>query len=184
MIMARRFVEVIVTAGMLVSVLVVSRGGEDKPPGRPDVLQDSFETAEPVWQREYTDGAINLQVQDRSERAAHSGRLSEHFQFETTSGNQFFVSYATPRVPVSDDLTVSVFVRANRTGVRIYGRVVLPSDIDPDTKAPSFVMGPGTIFDEPDRWQRLELLHMVPTIERLARVLRASSRPVELADLR
>lgn len=181
MIMARRFVEVIVTAGMLVSLLVVSRGGEDKPPGRPDVLQDSFETAQPVWQREYTDGAINLQVQDRSERAAHGGRLSEHFQFETTSGNQFFVSYATPRVPVSDDLSVSVFVRANRPGVRIYGRIVLPADVDPETKAPSFVMVPGTIFDAPDRWQKLELVHMLPSMERLARVLRASSRrPVSL----
>ena len=60
-------------------------------------------------------------------------------------------------------------------------RVVLPADIDPETKAPSFVMVPGTIFDQPDRWQKLELVHMLPTIERLARVLRASSRrPVPL----
>ena len=33
MIVARRFVEVIVTAGMLVGLLVVSRGGEEKPTG-------------------------------------------------------------------------------------------------------------------------------------------------------
>ena len=181
MIVARRLVEVIVTAGMLVGLLVVSRGGEEKRPGRPDALRDGFETAEPSWQREYTDATVNLQVHDRSQRAAHGGRLSEHFQFETTSGNQFFVSYATPRVPVNDDLSVSVFVRANRGGVQIYGRVVLPADIDPETKAPSFVMVPGTIFDQPDRWQKLELVHMLPTIERLARVLRASSRrPVRL----
>ena len=37
-------------------------------------------------------------------------------------------------------------------------------------------MVPGTIFDQPDRWQKLELVQMMPTIERLARVLRASSR--------
>ena len=82
--------------------------------GSPDALQDGFETAQPIWQREYTDATVTLQAHDRSERAAHGGRLSEHFQFESTSGNQFFVSYATPRVPVSDDLSVSVFVRANR----------------------------------------------------------------------
>ena len=173
---ARRFIEVMVTAGMLVGLLVVSRGGEEQPPGRPDALQDGFETAQPSWQREYTDATVNLQVHDRSQRAAHGGRLSEHFQFEATSGTQFFVSYTTPQVPVSDDLSVSVFVRANRSGVRIYGRVVLPADIDPETKAPSFVMVPGTIFDQPDRWQKLELVQMLPTIERLARVLRASSR--------
>jgi hypothetical protein len=181
MIVARRLVEVIVTAGMLVGILVVSRGGEEASSGRPDTFRDGFESAQPSWQREYTDGAINLRAQDRSLRAAHRGKLAEHFQFETTSGNQFFVSYATPRVPVSDDLSVSVFVRANRGRVRIFGRVVLPADIDPDTKAPSFVMVPGTIFDQPDRWQKLEVVHMLPTIERLARVLRASSRrPVRL----
>ena len=181
MIVARRFVEVVVSAGMVVSLLVISRGGEEKPPGRPDALYDSFETPQPTWQREYTDGTIKLQAQDRSERAAHGGRLSEHFRFETTSGNQFFVSYGTPRVPVGNDLSVSVFVRANRGGVRIYARVVLPADIDPETKAPSFVMVPGTIFDQPDRWQKLEVVHMLPSMERLARVLRASSRrPVRL----
>ena len=37
-------------------------------------------------------------------------------------------------------------------------------------------MVPGTIFDQPDRWQKLELVQMMPTIERLARILRASSR--------
>ena len=42
-------------------------------------------------------------------------------------------------------------------------------------------MVPGTIFDQTDRWQKLEIVRMLPTIERLARVLRASSRrPVSL----
>ena len=182
MIVARRFIEVVVTAGMLVGILVASWGGEEKPPERPTPGATVSRPPQPSWQREYTDATVNLQAHDRSQRAAHGGRLSEHFQFEATSGTQFFVSYATPRVPVTDDLSVSVFVRANRGGVRIYGRVVLPADIDPETKAPSFVMVPGTIFDQPDRWQKLELVHMLPTIERLARVLRASSRRVVPLD--
>ena len=42
-------------------------------------------------------------------------------------------------------------------------------------------MIPGTIYDRVDRWQRLELTNMLPSIERQARVLRASSRrPVSL----
>jgi hypothetical protein len=177
---ARRFIKVVVCAGTLVGLLVASWAGEDKS-DRPDAWVDSFETAEPTWQREYTDATVNLQVHDRSQRAAHSGRLSEHFKFEATTGTQFFVSYATPQVPITDDLSASVFVRANRRGIQVYGRVVLPADIDPETKAPSFVMVPGTIFDQGNRWQELELIHMLPTIERLARVLRASSRrPVPL----
>jgi hypothetical protein len=176
MIVARRFVEVMSTAGMLVALLVVSTGGQEKPTGTPDAFRDGFETAQPSWQREYTDSAVSLQAHDRSERAAHGGSLSEHFQLSSTSGSQFFVSLATPRVPVDDDLSVSLFVRANRSGVQLFARVVLPADVDPDTKAPSFVMVPGTIFDQADRWQKLEIVRMLPTIERQARVLRASSR--------
>jgi hypothetical protein len=182
MFVTRQIIEVIVSAGILIGLFVVSDDDIAAPaPVPPQTLRDGFETTESSWQREYTDATIDLRVQDRSQRAAHGGRLSEHFQFETAGGSQFFVSYSTPRAPVDDDLSVSLFVRANRGGVQIFARVVLPSDIDPETKAPSFVMVPGTIFDQVDRWQKLEIVHMAPTIERLARVLRASSRrPVPL----
>jgi hypothetical protein len=177
MFVARRVVEVIVTAGFLLGYLVVSRGGEDdKAPAAREVFRDGFETPLASWQREYADATVKLLAQDRTNRAAHGGRLSEHFQLESTSGSQFLVSYATPRIPVNDDLSVSVFVRANRRGPQVYARVVLPADIDPETKVPSFVLVPGTVFDEADRWQKLEVVHMTPVIERLARVLRVSSR--------
>ena len=84
-------------------------------------------------------------------------------------------------MPVTEKLEAALYVRADRIGVQLYGRVVLPADIDPETRAPSFVLIPGTIYDRVDRWQRLELSSMLPTIERQARVLRASSRrPVSL----
>src|SRR5271156_1793274 len=151
MFVTRQIIEVIVSAGMLVGLFVMSDDDITTPaPVPPQTLRDGFETTEPSWQREYTDATIDLRVQDRSQRAAHGGRLSEHFQFETAAGSQFFVSYSTPRAPVDDDLSVSLFVRANRGGVQIFARVVLPSDIDPETKAPSFVMVPGTIFDQVD----------------------------------
>jgi len=181
MFVARRFVGVVVTAGIVIGLLVGSRGGEESAPASTEAFRDGFETAEPSWQREYTDSTVNLLAHDRSQRAAHGGQLSEHFQFESPNGSQFFVSYATPRVAVTDDTSASVFVRANRGGVQLFGRIVLPADIDPETKAPSFLLVPGTISDQSDRWQKLELVHMMPTIERLARVLRVSSRrPVRL----
>ena len=124
---------------------------------------------------------MHLLAHDRSDRAAHGGRLSEHFHFEAGAGSQFFVSYALPKVPVIGDLNVSLHVRSNRSGVQLFGRVVLPADIDPETKSPSFVMVPGTVFNRVDRWERLELTEILPAIERQARVLRASTqRPVPL----
>jgi hypothetical protein len=181
MVLARRFLQVVFAAGMVVGTLVASNGGEDKGPAESGTLRDGFETAQPIWQREYSDTTVKLLAQDRSERAAHGGRLSEHFQFDAGLGSQFFVSYAVPRIPISEELSVGLHVRSTRAGVQIFGRVVLPADVDPDTKAPSYVLVPGTIFDQIDRWQRIELVQMLPAIERQARVLRASTRrPVRL----
>ncbi|WP_165224479.1 hypothetical protein [Aquisphaera insulae] len=153
----------------------------EKP--KASTFHDDFESPQVAWEREHTDTTINLISQERSDRAAHDGNRSERFQFEAGAGGQFFVSYAVPKVPVSDSLSVVVYTRANRIGVQAYVRVVLPTDIDPDTKAPSFLLIPGTIYDRVDRWQRLEILGLTASVERQARVLRASSRrPVSLEN--
>jgi len=155
---------------------------EPNPP-RQEVptLHDDFETPGAVWERERTDTTINLLAHERSIRAAYDGKQSERFQFEADQGSQFLVSYPLPKVRVSEKLEVVLYSRSNRAGVQLFVRVILPSDVDPETRAPSFVLVPGTVFDRVDRWQRLEVVHMLPSIEKQARVLRVSSRrPVSL----
>lgn len=166
---------------------VVALGGsvqpddDETPKKEYTTLRDGFESPAVAWRRERADTTINLLAQERSDRAAYEGRLSERFQFEADLGSQFFVSYPLPNIPVTDKLEIVLNVRANRAGAQVFARVVLPSDVDPETHAPSFVLVPGTIFDRADRWQRLEVARMPPSIERQARVLRASSqRPVSL----
>jgi hypothetical protein len=173
---------IVAFAGILTG-LVVAGGFDDggKAPAATDVLRDGFETPDPVWEREHTDAVIRLLAQDRTQRAAHGGRLSERFQFESGPGSQFFVSYATPKIPVTNDLKIGLFVRSDRAGVRIHAKIILPADVDPDSGAASYVLVSGTAFDQVDRWQKLELVEMMLAIERQARVLRASTRrPVKL----
>ena len=143
----------------------LSGTGEEPPKSPPASLHDDFETPRIAWEREHTDTTINLIAQDRSPRAAHDGNQSERFQFEAEPGSQFFVSYALPKIPVTDALVAALHVRANRVGVQLYGRVVLPEDVDPETRAPSYLLIQGTIYERVDRWQRLELTHMLPSIE-------------------
>jgi hypothetical protein len=175
MFVARRFVAVIVAAGMVVGLVLAAVRGDDKEPA-PDTkgsIRDSFEEPQPIWLREYSDATVNLIAHERSNRAARGGRLSERFEFEAGGGSRFFVSYATPHIVVSDDLNVVLYVRSNRAGMQIFLRVVLPADVDPETKTPTFILVPGPIFDQVDRWQRLEMSHIVPAIEQQARVKRA-----------
>ena len=178
-----RVTVLLVSAGLLgaIGLRADEKGTGDEPKKPAASLHDGFETPQIAWEREHADTTINLIAQDRSVRAAHDGSHSERFQFEADPGSQFFVSYALPRIEITDALQAALYVRANRVGVQLYGRVVLPADIDPETRAPSFVLIPGTIYDRLDRWERLELTHLLPSIERQARVLRASTRrPVSL----
>lgn len=152
-----------------------------RPEVGPSALRDGFETPGVAWRREHTDTTINLLAHDRSDRAAYDGKQSEHFQFEAEPGSAFYVSYPLPDVPVTEAMNVALHVKANRAGARLFVRVVLPKDVDPETRAASFVLVPGTIFDRVDRWQRLEVSHLPPLVEEQARVLRVSSRrPVSL----
>ena len=102
---ALRFAVVVAFAGVLAGLVVAGGADGDKKTAAPEpsrddeVLRDGFETPQPVWEREHTDTVIRLLEHDRSQRAAHGGRLSEHFHFEAGPGSQFFVSYATPENP-------------------------------------------------------------------------------------
>ena len=170
--------------GVVGAVVLGTSGGHAAPPvasEEPAMIRDGFETPRAVWTQEQTDATITLGTHDRSTRAAHEGRTSEHFAFSAGVGSGFYFSYPLPKAPVNAALKASLYVRGNRAGVQLFARVVLPADTDPDTKAPSFLLVPGTIYDNADRWQRLELLDLRASMERQARVLRASTRrPVSL----
>jgi hypothetical protein len=172
----------IVAAWLLAAGPAAARGEGEKVRQEDEaVIRDGFEADRTAWQQEYTDTTVRLLAHERSDRAAHGGRLSERFTFEAGLGTRFYVSYALPKVPVTEDLRLSLHVRSNRNGAQLLAWVVLPDDVDPETKAPSFVLVPGTIFNRTDRWERLELVDMIPAIEQQARVLRATTRrPVPL----
>ncbi len=154
-------------------------GADPRPtpaPDAPSIIRDGFESPRTGWGREQTDATIALQVHDRTDRATHGGKAAEHFRFSAGIGSGFYISYPLPKVPVNDALKAGLFVRANRAGVQLFARVVVPSDTDPLTNQPSFLLVPGTIYDSVDRWQRLEVIDLRPSLERQARVLRASTR--------
>jgi hypothetical protein len=172
MIFRRTRVVLLVSTALISGSAAWLRGADESD----ETLRDGFESPRPVWRQEQTDATINLQEHDRSTRAAHGGRTSERFHFTAGVGSAFYYSYPVPKIVVSEASKVELFVRSNRVGVRLFGRVVLPKDIDPTTGQPSFVMIPGTGYENNDRWQRIELSNMRPSIERQARVLRAATR--------
>ena len=163
------------------ALLAVAGAGADDGAKNATTLHDDFESTRTAWRQEESDATIRLLAHDRSSRAAHDGRLSEHFRFDAGAGSGFYFSYALPNIPVDDRLTVALYVRSNRAGVQLKARVVLPADKDPETGEPSFVIVQGPLYENGERWQKLQLLDMRQEAERQARILRASTkRPVQL----
>ncbi|HEY2159599.1 MAG TPA: hypothetical protein VGH33_28505, partial [Isosphaeraceae bacterium] len=105
------------------------------------------------------------------------GELAERFQFEAgPGGDGFYVSYALPKVTLTDETKVSLQVRSDRPGAQLLARVILPGDVDPETGKPSYVMVAGSTVQAADHWQRLELRDLPKAVEGQARVLRASTK--------
>lgn len=168
----------------LVGLLTIAASVGARPQDGPEdtVYRDDFEGPRVAWRQEDTDAAFLLRAHDRSEAAAHQGRLAEHFAFEAGVGSGVFYSYPLPKVPVVEGLRATLYVRSNRPGVQIFGVVVLPEDRDPDRGLPSEVFVPGSSLETADRWQRLELSGLPLAVERQARVKRLDSgREVSLA---
>ena len=142
----------------------------------PKALHEDFEGPKPSWRRELTDADVTLHVHERSNRSAHDGQKSERFRFAAGAGSALYYSYPLPRIPIAADPVARLYIRGNQEGVQLLGRVVLPADVDPETKEPSFVLVPGSRYDATDRWQRLELSELPLHVERQARVLRATTK--------
>ncbi len=158
---------------LVLGILAGAEGADSKPS---DTIRDGFEGPEKVWRQEQPDATIEIYSHNRTKRAAHEGTQSEGFEFKAGIGGGLYYSYATPKIPITDDLAIAMYVRSNRTGMQFLARVVLPSDIDPDSRRPQFILVPSTMYEAADRWQKIELADMMPAIERQARVLRASSK--------
>lgn len=155
---------------LLVLALAGAVSSADDPPST--FKKEGFEAPKPSWRREQTDASVSIQAHDRSNRAAHEGRTSERFLFRAGPGSALYFSQPVPRVAISDDAQASLYVRANRPGVQLFGKVVLPADIDPETGRPSFLLIPGETLQGTDRWERLDLKDLRATLARQARILR------------
>lgn len=135
--------------------------------------RDGFETEQPTWRREESDITARLLGHERSEQARHGGQRSERFAFASEGpGSSFFYSLPLPKIPLAEDLEVSLYARSNQPGVQLLVRLVLPGDTDPETGQPSFLLVQGTASDDADRWERLEIADLPRAAEAQARILR------------
>src|SRR5262249_49009944 len=111
----------VATAGIAGVLILVGSGSRGQ-----QIFQYNFENRHPLWTPLRKDGVEYQETAHRlSADSAHTGKRSELIALECGQGEPgafIHYGYAVGRAPVADELSVSVWVKANRPGIQLLSR--------------------------------------------------------------
>ena len=119
--------------------------------------RDTFDEEQTSWELRESDATIARQswIQERLKSENDSGRF-ENIRFRSSLGTRTLVSLPVPKAYVISELMPSVRIKANRPGVELMVRVVLPETPDEeDLTKPMTTLLKGPATTEADLWQRI-----------------------------
>ena len=96
-------------------------------------IRDSYEGPDVSWKLADHDCAPRISQHERSFEQAHSGQASELIRFYAGNGTYVHLVSPIPASRIIDELTMSVWVKANRPGLQLAARAVLPRSTDSRT---------------------------------------------------
>jgi hypothetical protein len=142
-----------------------------------NVVEERFESAERSWRVLSADVRYRMEAHERTTIQSHSGQRSERLRLVGDNGSYIYLGHAVTEARIIDELQGNVWLRADRPGLQLLARVVLPRTIDPSTNRPATLLIPGDSYSKVGIWQRLSLRDFPLLVERQARVLRTSLGP-------
>jgi hypothetical protein len=147
-------------------------------------LQQGFEGREPLWMPGAADATYKETAHRLTEETAHEGHRSEYIEVQAQQGSYVYYTYPVGRAPVGEELLAGLWVKANRTGVQLLARLVLPHERDPrNADRPLTTLLRGDVYQTTGRWQHLELRQPVRLTREQQQLLRAElRRDVTIAD--
>ena len=136
-----------------------------------------FEGPEPSWRDAGGDARYLIQSHQRVQQGAHGGRWCEYLDVRGENGSTVYLKHQVPRAHVIEELACSAWIKADRPGIQIFLRVILPRNKDPRTGAPLSALLGGSGYTQVGSWQQLRVDNIPLQLERQARVLRAQFGP-------
>jgi hypothetical protein len=141
------------------------------------VVRDGFEGPEPVLKPAGGDAQHQVEVHQRVGDQVHSGRWSEHLHIRGNNGTAVYYSLPTPPARVIAEYYAGVWLRADRPGVQIIARVVLPRTRHPESGEPLTTLVRGADYRHVGTWQMLRVENLPGALERQVPVLRSQFGP-------
>ncbi|MFW6114419.1 MAG: hypothetical protein ACOC7K_01620 [bacterium] len=134
---------------------------------------DSYEGLDVSWELADHDCASRVVQHERSFQDAHSGQTSEYFKIHAGTGTYVHLITPVRQSRIIDELTVSIWVKANQPGLRLSARAVLPRSSDPRTGESLTTLLRGTIYQEPGKWEKLTVELPAEQLARQIPILRS-----------
>lgn len=168
-----------VVLGLVLLLFLVALGVRGQ-----QVHRNSFEGRNPSWEKGPSDAECKELAHDMTDQTAHTGQLSEHIQLNAEVGSHIHYLYPVGRAPVGEELNVSLWVKANRPGMQIMARVVLPRERNGGKlDEPLTCLIRGDMYQMVGRWERLDLRRPVKRLREQQQFLRAElRRDVDIGD--
>src|SRR5205823_229247 len=99
------------------------------------IYRDGFDGKQTAWVKGGANVPFTEDAHEITTESAHTFPSSEYLRLRvepTAALNPFvYYRYATPPAPVTEELSVSLRVRASRPGVQLLARLVLPRERNP-----------------------------------------------------
>src|SRR5262245_42444152 len=133
--------------------------------------REGFDGGETLWVRGPTNVTFNEEAHMLTQQHKHSEPNSEYIRIRAEVAGQInpfvYYSYPTPSAPVTDDLTLHVWVKANRPNVQVLARLVLPRERNPNNLNESMttVLRGESYSHNGGYWQVLELRRPVKQLK-------------------
>lgn len=129
-----------------------------QPPATSSVHREGFEQGTICWRTGVADAPFQETLHRLDSKIAHTGTRSESVQLIAKPGTHIYYWYSLPKAEIVEDLKVSVWVKANRPGMRVGARVVLPQERNAkNLDQPVTLLLTGDVYAQTGEWQQLWL---------------------------
>ncbi len=163
-------------AGMLglAAMLAIEATAATRPENS---FTEDFEGPEPTWRILGGDAPHRLELHLRTPENAHAGQRCEYVRLAAGNGSTVYFGRDLGQARAIDELRASLWIKADRPGVQILFRAVLPRTKDPRSGAPLTVLVGGSNYTQVGAWQQLAVEGVPQQLARQARALRLEFGP-------
>lgn len=103
----------------------------------------------------------------------HGGNRCAQLTVVGQGGSYVYATLDVGRPLIIPELYPTVWIRADRLGIRLFAQVVLPKTIDPNTGQPLKLLLPGTSYTTTGAWQMLEVSDLPKLLKQQIQVTRS-----------